>query len=52
MKYVILVLVIVFAIYETVMLIKGIIQKVKEKKAKKSNEDGLSSEENNNIKGE
>lgn len=51
MKYVILILVIVFAIYEAIMLTKGIIQKVKEKREKKSNEDGLSSEENNNIKG-
>lgn len=47
MKYVILALVVIFAVYETVMLTKGIIQKVKEKKQKKSNEDGLSSEENN-----
>lgn len=51
MKYVILVLVFILAVYEGVMLTKAIIQKVKEKKEKKSNEANKTSEENN-IKGE
>lgn len=46
MKYVILVLVIVFAIYEAIMLTKCIIQKVKEKKEKKSKEVQETSKEN------
>lgn len=46
MKYVILVLVVIFAVYETIMLTKAIIRKVKEKKERKSNEEKSSEEIN------